>query len=154
MKAILGVFLVFLLGLGAENALAQINDINSAVNKAGRQRMLSQRMAKAYFQIGQGVDVERSKKILDTSVATFDRQLVELKNYAPTPDIKNTYLSLEKTWLSYKDVLIGKAPSPDNGRKVLALSEDVLVLAQQGTVQLEKQSTSARIGGWTRCWAW
>ncbi|MBV2193818.1 MAG: type IV pili methyl-accepting chemotaxis transducer N-terminal domain-containing protein [Azonexus sp.] len=143
MKAILGVFLVFLLGLGAENALAQINDINSAINKAGRQRMLSQRMAKAYFQIGQGVDVERSKKILDTSVATFDRQLVELKNYAPTPDIKNTYLSLEKTWLSYKDVLIGKAPSPDNGRKVLALSEDVLVLAQQGTVQLEKQSTSA-----------
>ena len=113
------------------------------VNVSGRQRMLSQRMAKAYFQIGQGVDVERSKKILDTSVATFDRQLVELKNYAPTPDIKNTYLSLEKTWLSYKDVLIGKAPSPDNGRKVLALSEDVLVLAQQGTVQLEKQSTSA-----------
>ena len=120
MKAILGVFLVFLLGLGAENALAQINDINSAINKAGRQRMLSQRMAKAYFQIGQGVDVERSKKILDTSVATFDRQLVELKNYAPTPDIKNTYVSLEKTWLSYKDVLIGQAPSPDNGRKVLA----------------------------------
>ena len=96
MKAILGVFLVFLLGLGAENALAQINDINSAINKAGRQRMLSQRMAKAYFQIGQGVDIERSKKILDTSVATFDRQLVELKNYAPTPDIKNTYVSLEK----------------------------------------------------------
>jgi hypothetical protein len=40
-------------------------------------------------------------------------------------------------------VLIGKVPSPDNGRKVLALSEDVLALAQQGTVQLEKQSTSA-----------
>lgn len=143
MKAVLSVLLVFFLGIVANDALAQISDINSAINKAGRQRMLSQRMAKAYFQIGQGVDVERSKKVLDTSVATFDRQLVELKNYAPTPDIKNTYVSLEKTWLSYKDVLIGKAPSPDNGRKVLTLSEEVLALAQQGTVQLEKQSTSA-----------
>lgn len=51
MKAILGVFLVFLLGLGAENALAQINDINSAINKAGRQRMLSQRMAKVLLEL-------------------------------------------------------------------------------------------------------
>ncbi len=143
MKALFGLLLALVLSIPGGEALAQITDLNSAINKAGRQRMLSQRMAKAYFQIGQGVDVERSKKVLDTSVATFDRQLVELKNYAPTPDIKNTYVSLEKTWLSYKDVLIGKVPSPDNGRKVLALSEDVLALAQQGTVQLEKQSTSA-----------
>ena len=38
-------------------AMAQIADLNSAINKAGRQRMLSQRMAKAYFQIGQQVKV-------------------------------------------------------------------------------------------------
>ncbi len=142
MKTILSVFLVFILGLAGENALAQINDINSAINKAGRQRMLSQRMAKAYFQIGQEVDVERSKKVLDASVAAFDRQLVELKNYAPTPEIKTTYVNLEKSWLAYKDLLVGKNPSPESGRKVLALSEDVLALAQQGTVQLEKQASS------------
>ena len=57
--------------------------------------MLSQRMAKAYFQIGQGCRCRAQQEDTDTSVATFDRQLVELKNYAPTPDIKNTYLSLE-----------------------------------------------------------
>ncbi|MBF1165288.1 MAG: type IV pili methyl-accepting chemotaxis transducer N-terminal domain-containing protein [Dechloromonas agitata] len=143
LKTILGVFLVFILGLSGGNAVAQINDINSAINKAGRERMLSQRMAKAYFQIGQGVDVERSKKVLDASVTAFDRQLVELKNYAPTPEIKTTYVNLEKAWLDYKDYLIGKSPSPENGRKVLALSEDVLALAQQGTVQLEKHGASS-----------
>ena len=142
MKAVLGFLFVFLFGFVGENAMAQISDINSAINKAGRERMLSQRMAKAYFQIGQGVEVERSKKVLDASVMAFDRQLVELKNYAPTPEIKATYVSLEKAWLDYKDYLIGKASSPENGRKVLALSEDVLALAQQGTVQLEKQSAS------------
>lgn len=48
------------------SALAQamtINEaMNEAINKSGRQRMLSQRMAKAYLQIGQAVNVEQSKK--------------------------------------------------------------------------------------------
>lgn len=143
MKTILGVCLVFILGWGGGSALAQINDIHSAINKAGRERMLSQRMAKAYFQIAQGVDVERSKKVLDASVTAFDRQLVELKNYASTPEIRATYVNLEKSWLDYKDYLIGKSPSPENGRQVLALSEEVLALAQQGTQQLERQAASS-----------
>lgn len=142
MKTLLSLLLAFFLGLAGHDALAQISDINSAINKAGRQRMLSQRMAKAYFQIGQQIDVDRSKKVLDGSIAVFDRQLVELKNYAPTPEIKETYLKLEKSWLAYKDVLVGATPSPENGRKVLAISDGVLELAHQATVQLEKKSGS------------
>ena len=142
MNSISRFFFALLLALSGVEAQAQISDPNVAVNKAGRQRMLSQRIAKAYFQIGQKIDVDRSKKILDASVAVFDRQLVELKNYAPTPEIKATYLKLESSWLTYKDLLLGAAPSPDNGRKVLAISEEVLGLAHQGTVQLEKQSST------------
>ena len=59
----IGAILVLAIWTGA--ASAQIADINSAINKAGRQRMLSQRMAKAYFQVGQDIDADRSKKILD-----------------------------------------------------------------------------------------
>ena len=143
MKALFGLLLALVLSIPGCEALAQITDLNSAINKAGRQRMLSQRMAKAYFQIGQQVEVDRSKKVLDASVALFDRQLVELKNFAPTPEIKDNYLKLEKSWLEYKDLLVGAQPSQDNGRKVLDLSEQVLSLAHQGTVQLEKQSSSA-----------
>ena len=135
MKTLLSALLVISLMLVGNDALAQISDINSAINKAGRQRMLSQRMAKAYFQIGQQIDVDRSKKVLDASIAVFDRQLVELKNYAPTPEIKETYLKLERSWLAYKDVLVGAVPSLENGSKVLAL-------AHQATVELEKKSGS------------
>jgi nitrate/nitrite-specific signal transduction histidine kinase len=142
MKFLFGIIVAFALAISGTDALAQISDPNVAVNKAGRQRMLSQRIAKAYFQIGQQVDIDRSKKILDSSVAVFDRQLVELKNYAPTPEIKATYQKLETSWLAYKDLLLGTAPSPENGRKVLELSEEVLALAHQGTVQLEKHSAS------------
>ena len=140
MKIFFSLLFAGILSIAGNDALAQISDINVAINKAGRQRMLSQRMAKAYFQIGQQVDVDRSKRVLENSVAAFDRQLVELKNFAPTPEIRETYLKLEKSWLAYKDLLLGNAPSPDNGRKVLAISEEVMALANQGTQQLEKKS--------------
>ena len=123
-------------------ALAEISDLNSAINKAGRQRMLSQRMAKAYLQIGQNIDTQRSTKILESSVALFDQQLVELKNYAPTPETKNTFAKLEKVWLAYKDVLIGTAPSREGANKVMELSDSVLQLSHDGTLQLVSLSNS------------
>ncbi len=144
MKRLLAIlaFAVLAFGLDAAGnpAQAQITDINSAINKAGRQRMLSQRMAKAYLQVGQDIDADRSKKILDGSISLFDRQLVELKNFAPTPEIKNTYLNLERAWLSYKDVLVGARPSADAAKRVMEINEEVLSLAHQGTVQLEQHS--------------
>lgn len=134
--------LVVLLSGVNNSAMAEISDLNSAINKAGRQRMLSQRMAKAYLQIGQNVDTQRSTKILENSIALFDRQLVELKNYAPTPETKSTFQNLEKIWLGYKDVLIGAAPSREGAKKVMELSENVLQLSHDGTLQLVSLSKS------------
>ena len=125
------------------NAVAQPLGINAAINKAGRERMLSQRMAKAYCQIGLGVEVERSRKTLEQSVSLFERQLAELKGFAPTPEIKDTYVRLEQSWLAYKQLLTGSEPNVENAKKIVQASDDVLKLAQQATVQLEKQSGTA-----------
>ena len=134
--------LVVVLGGFSEDSRAQISDFNSAINKAGRQRMLSQRMAKAYLQIGQDIDAERSKKILDGSISLFDRQLVELKNFAPTPEIKSAYLNLERAWLAYKDMLVGARPTREGAKKVVAQSDAVLELAQAGAAMLVDLSGS------------
>lgn len=131
---------LILFTLTAGMAQAQILDINSAINKAGRERMLSQRMAKAYFQIGLGVDGERSKKVLDLSISLFERQLSELKAFAPTAEIKETYKQLEVSWMDYKESLTGVPPAQEYGKKVLMLSEKVLSLANKGTLELEAYS--------------
>lgn len=121
-------------------AVPQVIDINDAINKAGRQRMLSQRLAKSYMALGQKVQTESAERILDASLALFDRQLVELKAFAPTGDIRATYAQLEARWADYKTALIGTAASRGAADTVLSLSGQILALANKGTLQLEAVS--------------
>lgn len=119
-------------------ATAQVVNLSDAINKSGRQRMLSQRLAKAYLQIGMEVEAEHARKILDQSLSLFDRQLVELRAYAPTADSKASLLDQEKIWQDYKQLLVGKAANRRDGKNVLALSDEILKLADNVTTQLEK----------------
>ena len=99
--------------------------------------MLSQRMAKSYLAVGQKVQTDAADKILTLSMALFDRHLIELKAFAPTPEVKATYSALDASWNEYKTALVGSAPGKTGAESVLALSGKVLGLANQGTVQLE-----------------
>lgn len=130
-----------LLGMCAALALpihAQVTDFNDAINKAGRQRMLSQRMVKAYLALGLQVKTTEATRVLDQSMALFDRQLVELKSYAPTPQIRETYTQLDGQWSALKSLLVGMAPSAANAAKLLPQDASVLTLANTGTFQLEQ----------------
>jgi len=118
---------------------AQVRDLNDAVNKAGRQRMLSQRMAKAYIAIVQNVETTLAQQVLDKSLALFDRQLTELKAFASTAELKQTYTALEASWSDFKTSLIGAAPSRAGAATVIASAGKVLALAHQGTQQYEAQ---------------
>lgn len=119
-------------------ATAQVNSMGEAINKSGRQRMLAQRLAKAYLQIGLGVELERSQKILEQSLALFDRQLVELLVYAPNVECKKTLQNLTIIWLDYKQVLVGKNPNREDAKSVIRLSEEVALVADKATHLLEK----------------
>ena len=125
------------LGVGAR---AQVSDLNDAINKAGRQRMLSQRMAKTWLALVHRTESSTAQSILDRSMALFDRQLVELKAYAPSANIRQTYGELEGAWSEYKGLLVGTHPSRDSAARLLRTDAHVLALAHQGTVQYEAAS--------------
>ena len=116
---------------------AQVLDLSDAINKAGRQRMLSQRMGKAWLALVHVIEPAAAQAVLDKSMALFDRQLVELKAYAPNPELRDTYQKLEATWSDHKAALVGAAPAKTRAAALLASDAKVLALAHQGTVQYE-----------------
>ncbi|PJI98506.1 PilJ/NarX-like methyl-accepting chemotaxis transducer [Acidovorax sp. 69] len=121
----------------AGSAHAEISDLNDAINKAGRQRMLSQRMGKAWLALAHKADTPAARTVLDQSLALFERQLGELKAYAPSSTIRDTYVKLEGAWADHKTTLMGTTPSRDGVAALLQADAKVLALAHQGTVQYE-----------------
>ncbi len=126
---------------------AQVLDLSDAINKAGRQRMLSQRMGKAWLALVHGIESAAAQAVLDKSMALFDRQLVELKAYAPNTELRDTYQKLEATWSEHKGALVGAAPARNSAAALLASDAKVLALAHQGTVQYEA-ALGKPVGKW------
>lgn len=139
-STLLGLVFAACIAVAANPAHAQVANINDAINKAGSLRYTANRLAKVYFQLGMDIDADRSRRILDSAVALYDRRLVELKNYAPTPEIKETFLALDKAWSGYKDLLVGARPNPEAGRRIVEVSERVVDLANKATGQLATHS--------------
>jgi len=114
---------------------AGISSLNEAINQAGRQRMLSQRMAKGWLAQGQGIEVARARQIQTDSIALFERQLASLRDSAPNPGIAATCEALAARWADYRQALTTLAPSAANTPGLIALDGLVLGLAQRGTSQ-------------------
>jgi len=115
--------------------------IASAINKAGRQRMLSQRIVKAYCQVGLKVLPGKSSTILDNSVKLFDEQLVELKQFSRKPEIQEALAKEEALWTEMRAVAIAPV-SRDGAKNLMDMSEGLLQAAHKVTQLLENESGS------------
>lgn len=111
----------------------------SAINAAGRQRMLSQRIVKLYCQVGQGVLLNKSRQQLQESVVLFDKQLKELKQFTPNPAVTTAVAKMEGVWQPFKE-LVSKNPTKDDAKKLASMGEDLLKAAHAATMALQDYS--------------
>lgn len=95
------------------------------INKAGAQRMLSQQIVLAYCKIGLGIMPADSKRQLDNAVERFDRQLEDLKSYAPTREIKEALYTVERFWRPFR-VTATQPVTRDGARQLWIWDEDLL----------------------------
>ena len=112
----------------------------SPVNRAGEQRMLSQRIVKFYCQVGLGVLPSHSAIQLQDSIARFEANLEMLKPIAAQqPETAQAFERLARAWEP-----VGAAASAVSNRdSALALAsyaDDVLAAAERLTRAMEDAS--------------
>ncbi len=110
-----------------------------AINKAGRQRMLSQRCAKAWLMQALAVTPSVGAKLLQSSMSLFETQMLELSRFQPTADVQTTLVQLSADWQSYRAALL-VPPSPESAVQIYARNEAVLSAAHAVTQAYERAS--------------
>ncbi len=137
---ILSLLCLFLfLAVSSIEAVAAANlTMGDAINKAGRQRMLSQRIVKAYALVGQKVMLSAANQLRD-SVALFDKQLAELTEFAATDEERKTIAEVTALWKKFKAMATQK-PSRENAEKLAEMSDEVLKKAHKFVLLLQDRS--------------
>ena len=133
--------LMFVLTTMSEVTFSEIINLEDAINKAGHQRMLTQRMLKSYAMKGLDVQADVAHEQLSTSVALFDEQLNELILYSPNEIVKKKLQRVESLWRPVRSMITGPVKRELAG--TLLQKNDALLMATDDVVkQLEKISTT------------
>ncbi len=113
------------------------------INKAGRQRMLTQRMVKAYVQMGMDLRYRKSERQLNAAIYLFESQLKELQQFSANPEIKAGLAKVRTLWKPVKKILtaeVDRARVEDlraEAELLLKASHEVVLMLQElsGTSQ-------------------
>ena len=124
----------------ANDGINPIETLSEALNQSGRQRMLTQRIVKAYTQILLDVRPENASDQLDGAIILFEKQLKHLKDYNKDSNVKRLLADVEKQWTPFRDAALVKNEGT-NLKTLVALNENLLKAAHQVVVGLEALST-------------
>lgn len=102
-----------------------------AVNRAGQQRMLSQRMAKNWVLLAHQAFTDQQTQQLKASIERFEDNLIQLNAYgqARQPALKPALDQLRAEWKAYREMLF-KTPDQDQIPILLGSAEQVLQKAE------------------------
>ncbi len=147
MKIIFHLFLAAtLLGLGSQSFTLQAAEeitLAEAINKAGRQRMLTQRIVKSYCQMGQDVRYSVANKHLHGGMELFEKQLIQLQSFSKDSETLRGLKLVERLWVPVKLMASG----PIDRKQAIELRQDaekLLVAAHQVVLMLEEQSGTSQ----------
>jgi len=100
-------------------------NITELLNVAGKQRMLSQRIAKDYLYIGKKIAVDKATRQMKESLDAFQKNQKYLEEVINDPEIKNLIAFVNMSRQELEET--AKKPfSLDNAQLVLDLSESML----------------------------
>jgi len=143
LKQYIGVMFLFCLAAISLEAI-EIKSASQAVNEAGRQRMLTQRMLKDYAMVGMGNTFGNPKEDLKKSMEMFEDHLKALTAFTKDPETKKSLEEQRKLWEPIKKTL----EEPPSKEKAVTLQEqlDALLKAADRTTKLMAEKTGKKSG--------
>lgn len=120
-------------------AVAADLSLGAAINKAGRQRMLTQRIVKAYAQIQLGVSPHAARTQLADAVALFEAQLADLRKSSTDREVHEVLARLERLWTPFRALAV-KPVTQDGLRGLMAQDEAILSAAHKLVLVLQDRS--------------
>ncbi|MDH5388580.1 MAG: type IV pili methyl-accepting chemotaxis transducer N-terminal domain-containing protein [Gammaproteobacteria bacterium] len=131
--------MLFSLSVIPTYGFAGIDSISSAINKAGRQRMLTQRIVATYSQIGQEITTQKSQRQLRGAIDLFEQQLSELKEYRQSGKINEQLQRVTKSWDPIQK--IAREPvQKSKAEELRILAEDALKASHRVVIMLQDES--------------
>lgn len=124
LRSVLWLLTVVGLTLSAAHAAADY-PLAEAIDDAGRQRMLTQRILKSYTQVGLGVQQQQSELELVEAVALFETQYLRLHQWRHEPRVAEQLERVGHLWQVYRSLSLGEVSAPE-AQKLLGLSESLL----------------------------
>lgn len=131
------VFLLLLMTLGQPALATQSLKPAEAIDMAGRQRMLSQRMSKAYLQLALNTRVEIAREQVDADSKLFREQLRKLRMLAAGEEVAKALQEVERLWAEYQRLLASE-PDRVGVERVLAADERLLAAAHNVVMVLRE----------------
>jgi len=117
----------------------------AAINVAGRQRMLSQRIVSFYAMLGLNVNAEESKSKLQAAVQLFNTQLSQLQHIAGVDHtLSFSYQeSISVEWAKVQQLAV-LAPTKKRAAELRQLADVLLVRSNDFVLELEDVSGSSQ----------
>lgn len=114
----------------AQLSMAELIDV------AGRQRMLSQRIVKAYAQVAQDVQYEIALEQLHSSIEQFEYQMAVIKRDSSAGKVHDSMRKVEQLWKPFREIA-GGTVSLEGARQLMQRSETLLEASHKVVLELE-----------------
>jgi nitrate/nitrite-specific signal transduction histidine kinase len=125
---------------------AQFVHAADTINLAGQQRMLSQRLVKAWCQIGLNVQPDISRAQVHDAVRLFESNLIALDKKAAGPEERAAVAGLRAAWVPLRAAVLGTVRQSD-AAQLDSRAEDVLMAAERLTRVLQDR-TATPVSRW------
>lgn len=122
-------------------AFAEISEakLNHAIDRAGLQRMLTQRMLKSYCQLGQDQFYIKPQEKLDDALKRYEQGLSFLIGFESVDGVTEPLNKIISFWPKYKELIMARATKA-NTPELVKLNEKLLSLSHQIVLALQAES--------------